>query len=318
MPRAVEHDPPDNEAKRVKGDPLAIARFTWVQACAHEREITVLEMRLAVVLAHEYAGMPVSRKRFEDSGVPVAWPPQVMLAETLRCSRQAVSAAARRLEKRGFLVIIRPARWGRGHASEYQLIQKGKQPACLLEREKRQAAASETANHDPRKGKNRQRKRQAGCLPHSFHSNPNINPIHNPRREVGDFLAGVRGVRSENDSGWPKRRRDADGKYPELEEIIGIWPNKKIDEGKAKGAWINNVIREQLNPSRVLKRARAWCSYWEEERPKFIPYLGKWLAEAGWEEDPPETTFERNYRYETRMGLNKPRPHACDDPESPD
>ena len=124
-----------------------------------------------------------------------------------------------------------------------------------------------------------------------------------------DFLAGVR-------SEGARHKKRYKGEYPELEEIIDIWPNKKIDRGKAKGAWINAVVREELDPQRVLQRAREWCDYWEQDRPKIIPYLGKWLAEGGWEDRVPRTEWEKQYRYEPERAPDYPE--SSYDRDSPD
>lgn len=283
------------------GDPLTAARLSWLEACGLDPRNGAMEMRLAVLLALQYAGMPSSRKKFEAKGVPIAWPPQADLAAKLECTRQAVSAAARRLQKRGLLQITPGL--GRGHATEYALCRKGKQPGGLLGKPFRQKPDAEKAIRRIPKGKDTTPEK-ATKLVAPFHSSQSRNHIHSHSRgEDGDFAAGERKVR-----------------HPEFEKVFAMWPNPQKDHGKALGAWINKVVKPGHDPEKVLRRAKLWCRYWEDHGTRLIPYLGKWLAEAGWKRKPKITIWEDMVAQASRLNGEEGRIEfgVTYDPDSPD
>lgn len=272
VPRRIPRQARGETAKREVGEgrpvTLTQARLNWLEVCGRARTITAKELQLAIQLALNYVPLPKSRERFDKTGVPVAWPPQVELANALGCTRQAVSAAARRLEKRGYIAITPGG--GRGHATEYELLQKGKQSSCSFNSEKGQRCGSEKANGESGKGKYKPHKRQTSSLPHSY-SMQSIDQSNSHSMMSGcDGSAGV------------KR-----GKYPEFEEIFEFWPNRKKDHDKAEGAWVNHVVKRSIDPQLVLKRAKQWCAFWNWEGEDFHTYLGKWLKEHLWEDRPP-------------------------------
>lgn len=280
---------------------LTAARLSWLEACAGEGSISALELRLATLLALQYAGQPRSLEKFEESGVPVAWPSQIGLADKLGCSRQAVSAAARRLAKRG-LIQITPGQ-GRGHATEYGLKIKGKQPGGLLRKPYRQKPEAEKAIRRIPKGKDTAPEK-ATKLVAPFHSSQSINHIHSHSRgEDGDFSSGERKVR-----------------HPEFEKVFAMWPNPQKDHGKALGAWINKVVKPGHDPEKVLRRAKLWCEYWEDHGTRMIPYLGKWLAEAKWKQKPKVTVWEDMLSRAAKLSGEEGRFEfgVTYDPDSPD
>jgi hypothetical protein len=137
-------------------------------------------------------------------------------------------------------------------------------------------------------------------LPHSQSFKSKDHTQSHPSGDVRDFSAGA-----------SKRS------HPEFERLFEIWPNEEKQHSKALGAWINYVVRREVDPAMVLKRAESWCAFWREEGETFIPFLGKWIAERSWSEKPPTSTFERQAKYERQRFTRDDRYHL-DDPDAED
>lgn len=257
------------ERKRLPSSPISPSRLTlvrlkWLEACSTDPTISATELRFAIQLALRYVSLPKSAKRFDETGIPTAWPSQPVLASDLGCTRQGVGAAARRLAKRGYIKIT-PGR-GRGHSTEYGLIEKGNAAGCLLRKPQKETPR-------PAKGKLKRKKRQPSQLHHSnqYQSKETIQSLSG-----GDLLLSSR----------VGKVKGKVGKHPEFEEICRMWPNPDIDKDKAMGAWVNNVLARRVPPAVVLRAARKWCAFWKEEGNGFTLFLGKWLAEHKWEDEP--------------------------------
>lgn len=280
---------------------LTTARLDWLQKCAEVPELSVLELRMAALFALRYAGQTKSLAKFHESGVPICWPSQAGLADQLSCSRQAVSAATRRLVKRGLMQVVPGC--GRGHATEYMLAIKGKKPGGLLRRPYRQKPEAEKATRRIPKG-NGTHPEKANELVAPFRSFKSRNHIHSHSRGDGDGISsGEREVR-----------------HSEFEEVFAMWLNPQKDHDKALGAWINKVVKPGHDPEKVLRRAKLWCRYWEDNGTRLIPYLGKWLAEAGWKKKPKITVWEDMVSRASRLSVEESHYEygVTYDPDSPD
>jgi hypothetical protein len=77
------------------------------------------------------------------------------------------------------------------------------------------------------------------------------------------------------------------GKRDYLAEFVKIWPRHDADEGKLRGAWINHVLKARVNPERVIQVAKGWRGYHLVHPEKAVPLAGMWLANEGWEWEPP-------------------------------
>ena len=115
--------------------------------------------------------------------------------------------------------------------------------------------------------------------------------------------------------------------HPEFEELFDLWPNDEKDRGKALGAWINRVIRNGVDPDLVVERAELWVRYWRRKNTKFIPYLGKWLADSGWEDKPPASRHDAYHDHINELAASRRdeqddpflrTDHYTCDPDSPD
>lgn len=265
--------------KQVANKELTAARLKWLEQFFSDTSVS-LDIRCALLLALRYTSMPDSRERFERDGVPVAWPPQQRLAKATGSTRQAVSAAMKRLEKRGYVKVLKNG-LGRGIATEYSLVIKGNELGCLLEEDKRQRGSREKATTQSGKGKNTGGKRQPSSLPHSLSPCPYKNPSNHSREPLSDFSGNFL-ERVKMKTGGSAEETS----HPVFDELFESWPNPDKDRGKALGAWINHVLKRKVEPKFVQKSARRWIRHWADEDASFIPYLGKWLGEHTWEEQP--------------------------------
>ena len=308
--QSTEH----NEDEGAKQPNLTRVRLAWLEHCCCDSAVGGgLALRLAGLFSLRYVTLPRSRAQFEADGIPVCWPPQPSLAQALGCSRQGVAQAARKLAKLGYLNIV-PGH-GRGNATKYRLMGKGKQLSCLFQTSKRQQRAPEKATRRFAKGNRVFQKRQAAQLPHHSYSFPyNQSTSQSPESGGSDVVRKVKG----------KLNGSTPVKHPEFEELFRLWPNENKDHGKALGAWINHVDKAEVDAALVLKRGRAWCRYWRAEVAEggFTPFFGKWLATRGWEKRAPEHDkglagyFELVERCDREAATKRLQPLPADDDEN--
>lgn len=253
------------------------ARFAWLEVNRDDPHISARELRLAMFL-HDFAGMTVTREHFRATGEIVVYPSQVTLAGRMHCTRQNVSATARKLAQRGLLLIKRGG--GRGHATEYTLVtpppEKGNPSSCSFPKQEKATARSIKSNYG-----------------HEKRATSSVAPITISRSQIINHTAGEGGYGineseevnaiKEEPCAEPNTRGENGSEDAAFEELCRIWPNREFDPGLAKGAWINNVIVAGIDPSVVLESARDFIDQWKRRGTGFFPYMGKWLAEKGWD-----------------------------------
>ncbi len=336
-PRTDNAQEPDHTERKS----LDAVRFGWLAAVTRIPHIPGRELQFASLLALNYVGMKDSRARFEQTGTPVGWPSQETIAAEMSCSRQNARAAARGIERRGFL-LIKPGR-GRGHSTEYWLVSpdvtaaKGNQADSLLTQGgKGNLEHQEKGTTAHGKGNRQRREKGTKLIPpvisfnhqkKSFHQSQAENDFASPVESEGEvmgqepddaetearFDALEKGTlhkqvsslveyRSHNGSGTSSLPRKGAGSHPEFDGLLALWPNREgLDHGKAFGAWINHVIKPRVDPELVLRCGKKWCEHWQDEGSTFIPYFGIWLRDRGWTTSPLQQDLA-HAREETERG----------------
>jgi hypothetical protein len=255
--------------------------FVWLRQINTDKALRPSDAKIAIALTRFFT---------EEDQDGRAYPSCLTLARDAQIEESTVVRGVRRLEAQGHLTVVWGQR-GSGHSSQYWMSLK---PAAEHVSEANKPARRAARKPARWSGETCQAAGDSTINPGGAHAPPFMER-ENALRAVAPKSCARPSAGAAPDKGERKGRREggrptatvkprkAEGDYLALR---AAWARPWVDDDGGQ-AWLSydEAVRE-VAPRVILSAARAWVE--AADAPRFLPSLGKWLSNRGWERPPPQ------------------------------